>query len=338
LAKHTWEATWGCIKWSERTKRTFSFKQLKANPPVSDWVPFVANYIINIASNNVSRKAVYYKHGTYDPQPNKNNKDPLGNIHMITSAKLRHQVDCIENLRVNASSVPPIYNSLQLSSALFTTLEERNFDTSSNVTLPARMSGELMIIYMAKGNIGKDKGKPKKTATKMNKTNAIQRTDAQAAASDIATMVKTLQSTLMGKSEYKNDNALQICDDLSDTILQFANHASPVHTDDFTSTDDYLASFPSHSAYSPTLKDLENNSASGYKNSKDGSQSDEDLSDEGDSSSEVNDEDHRSRQSEQEEGVLNRAISKDFIQQPRETMTNLLLLSFLISLYPQLSA
>ena len=47
----------------------------------------------------------------------------------------------------------------------------------------------------------------------MNKTNVITRTDALAAASDIVNIVKTLtlQSTLMGKSVHKNDNALEIC-------------------------------------------------------------------------------------------------------------------------------
>jgi len=35
---------------------------------------------------------------------------------------------------------------------------------------PARTSGELMIIDMAKGNTSKGTEKPKKTATKMNNT------------------------------------------------------------------------------------------------------------------------------------------------------------------------
>ena len=141
----------------------------------------------------------------------------------------------------------------------------------------------------------------------------------------------------MGESEYKNDNALGICNDLSDTILEFANHASPVDTDQFTSTDDYLASFPSQSAYSPTLKELDNNSASSSENSKGDGQSEEDSSDEGDTLSEVSEENESSKQSEQDSVALNRAISQDLIQQLRETMTNLFLLSFLISLYPQLS-
>ena len=125
-----------------------------------------------------------------------------------------------------------------------------------------------MIIDMAKGSTGKGTEKPKKITTKMNKTNAIQRTNARATARDIATMMKTLQSTLVGESEYKNDNALEICNDLSDTILDFANHASPVDTNEFISTDDYLASFPSQIAYGPTLKDLDSNSASGPENSE----------------------------------------------------------------------
>jgi len=111
---------------------------------------------------------------------------------MITSTKIKYQVDRIENLCVNASSVPPTYNTIQLLGALFTSLEERNFDTSSAVMLPANTSGQLMIIDMAKGNSGKDSDKPKKTATKMNKTNAIAITDALAAASDIANIMKTL--------------------------------------------------------------------------------------------------------------------------------------------------
>ena len=48
-----------------------------------------------------------------------------------------------------------------------------------------------MIIDMTKGNSSKGIEKPEKTATKMKK-NTITRTDAQAAASDIATIVKTL--------------------------------------------------------------------------------------------------------------------------------------------------
>jgi len=113
---------------------------------------------------------------------------------------------------VHPSTVPPICNSIQLSSALFTSLEERNLDidTLSAIMLPARTSGELMIIDMAKGNTSKGAEKPKKTATEMNKTNAITRTDARAAASDIATMAKTLQSRLMGKFIHKNDNTLEI--------------------------------------------------------------------------------------------------------------------------------
>ena len=62
-----------------------------------------------------------------------------------------------------------------------------------------------MIIDMAKVSTGNNKEKPKKAATKMNKTNTIIRTDAQAAASDIAIMVKSLQSTLMGEYEFKNE-------------------------------------------------------------------------------------------------------------------------------------
>ena len=97
LSKPTWEATWGYIKWLERARRTFSFKRLKSSLPVSDWVPFFANDIIHTTSNNITRKVVY-KHGTCDPQPNKNNKLPLDNIHMSTSTKLKHQVDRIESL------------------------------------------------------------------------------------------------------------------------------------------------------------------------------------------------------------------------------------------------
>ena len=121
LATPTWEATRNSIKWSERTRRTFNITRLKGSLPISDWVPFFANYIIHIASHEVTRKVVC-KHGTYDPQPNKNNKYPLDNINMITSTKVKHQVNRIENLRVNASSVPPTYNTIQLSGALFTSL------------------------------------------------------------------------------------------------------------------------------------------------------------------------------------------------------------------------
>jgi len=159
---------------------------------------------------------------------------------MITSTTVKHQVDRIENLRVNVSSVPPTYNTTQPSGDLFTSLEERNFDTSSAVMLPANISGQLMIIDMAKGNSGKDSDKPKKTATKMNKTNAIARTNALSAASDIANIVKTLQSTLMSTSIHKNDNASKICNDLSDTIIDFANHTSPVDTGEFTSVYDSI--------------------------------------------------------------------------------------------------
>ena len=107
----------------------------------------------------------------------------------------------------------------------------------------------------------------------------------------------------------KNDNALGICNDLSDTILDFANHASPVDTGEITSTDDYLASFPSQSAYSPTFKDSDSNSVSSSENSEGGSQAEDDSSDEGDTSSEVSQENESSRQSEQDGAALNRAIS-----------------------------
>jgi len=71
---------------------------------------------------------------------------------MITSTKVKQQVDRIENLQVNPSLVPPTYNSIQLSGALFTSLEERKFDTSSTVMPPANTSGQLMVIDMAEGN------------------------------------------------------------------------------------------------------------------------------------------------------------------------------------------
>jgi len=135
-------------------------------------------------------------------------------------------------------------------------------------------------------------------------------------------MVKTLQSTLIGKSVHKNDNALEICNDLSNTILDFANHASPVDTNEFTSTDDYLASSPSQIAYSPTLKDSD---SSNSENSERDSQTEENSSEEDDVTSEISQENESSRQSELDGTALNRTISTDLIQQPRETMTHFLL-------------
>ena len=56
LATPTWEATRNSIKWSERTRRTFNITRLKGSLPISDWVPFFANYIIHIVSHEVTRK------------------------------------------------------------------------------------------------------------------------------------------------------------------------------------------------------------------------------------------------------------------------------------------
>ena len=106
-SKPTWEATWASIKWSERAKRTFSFERLKQSPPELGWFPFFVNYIIHTASDNVSKKTIY-KHGTWDPQPNKKNRCPLDNIHMIILAKVKHQFNRIDDLRVKASLMPPL--------------------------------------------------------------------------------------------------------------------------------------------------------------------------------------------------------------------------------------
>ena len=93
---------------------------------------------------------------------------------------------------MSTSQRPPSYNSLQLAHALFTPLEERNFSTTNIVTLHANKRTKLMTIDMFKGNLKDKQTESKRANVKLNKSNAIPRTDAQAAASEISTRVKTL--------------------------------------------------------------------------------------------------------------------------------------------------
>ena len=148
----------------------------------------------------------------------------------------------------------PSYNSLQLANIVFTPLEVRNFSTTNIVKLNSNKRYKVLTIDMTKRN-PKDKQTGIKGANvKLNRITAIPRTDAQAEASDIPTRVKVLLSTMEEDEEYKSNNAMDICSDISKVVLDFANLASPVDIAPFTSTEEYLNIYPLANVYDPKVR------------------------------------------------------------------------------------